>query len=426
MRILTENEFRTKYLDEIRKRSTLQFDEIVESVKSIISSVKERGNAAVQEFTLKFDNVEIHDLKVSREEIQQAYETVDDDFINAIKMAGTNIKKFHEAQMPKELCVETQEGVQVTRIIRPIESVGLYVPGGRASYPSSVLMVAIPALVAKVPTRILCTPPSKNGIDPRVLVAAAESKVTEIFKVGGVQAIAALAHGTESIPKVQKIVGPGNKFVTVAKTLLQSEVGIDLPAGPSEILILADESSNSNFIALDLLSQAEHDPNAMCFLISTSDKVAASTIQVLENRFDQFERKEIIQEVLENNLFIITTKNIESAVQLTNEIAPEHLEIQTGEPESILPKIKNAGAIFLGPFSPVAVGDYSAGSNHVLPTGGTARFFSGLNVFDFLKQIEVVKCTKEGLKKLEKTTVTIAEKEGLTAHARSVTERFMK
>ncbi|MHC1590912.1 MAG: histidinol dehydrogenase, partial [Candidatus Helarchaeales archaeon] len=373
------------------------------------------------------DGVELDDFRVSEDEIKKARKEVDSEFIEAIRSARDNILKFHEAQVQKEVNVEISQGVQVSHSMRPLDSVGLYVPGGLASYPSSVLMVAIPALVAGVSRRILCTPPSKNGrIDPSILVASEEAKVTDIFKIGGAQAIAAMAFGTKTIPPVQKIVGPGNRYVTAAKILVQTRVGIDLPAGPSEILILADETSNPKYLTIDLLSQAEHDENATCILISTSEKVAYTTIHMLENLFDQFERREIMQKVLEENLYVIVAESLNTAVELANEIAPEHLEIQTAIPEEVLPQINNAGAIFLGPFAPVAIGDYSAGSNHVLPTGGTARFASGLSVKDFFKTIEIVRCDETGLRSLEKITTTIARKEGLTAHARSITERFMK
>lgn len=427
MKIISEKEFRTQYLEAVRSRATSQIDDIIEDVRAILRGVRDKGDQGVKEYTEKFDGVKLDALKVTEEEIQRAYESVDQEFINAIKAAKDNIEAFHDATLPWAIAVDTVPGVTVGHVFRPIEAVGLYVPGGSAPYPSSVLMGAVPAQLAKVPKRILCTPPDENGmVNPHILVAASESEVSAIFKVGGAQAIAALAYGTETVPRVQKIIGPGNRYVTAAKLLVQLEVGIDLPAGPSEVLILADDTSNPKFLAMDLLAQAEHDPNAFCFLLSTSKKVASSTLQLLENRFDQFERREIIQQVLENNLYIVVTENLENAIELSNEIAPEHLEIQTKDPGNVLTNIKNAGAVFLGPYSPVAVGDYSAGSNHVLPTGGTAKFYSGLNIYDFLKTIEVVECTNDGLENLKKTTVVIAEKEGLTAHAKSVTERFMK
>lgn len=427
LEIITFDEFKEQYLENIVNRGKTQFEDVSFSVSKIISEIKQRGDVAVISYTEEFDGVklDIESLMVEKSEIEEAYSKVDSKFLEIIATAKKNIEKFHQAQYRKPWFIETTEGVYVGQIMRPFKRIGLYIPSGRAAYPSTVLMTAIPAKVANVREIILCTPPKKDGIiDPYILIAANEVGIDKIFKVGGVQAIAAMAYGTSTIPKVEKIIGPGNIYVQAAKQIVSNEVRIDLPAGPSEILIISDETTNPNYIAADLLSQAEHEPGTFSFLITTSTKIAEQSIAKLKKMLSKLPRKEIINEALEKNGFFIVVESIEQAIQLANDIAPEHLEILIKNPKLILDKIENAGAIFLGEFSPVPLGDFAAGSNHVLPSGGAARYYSGLSIVDYVKLIDVVQSTKKGLKNLKDCVVTFAQVEGFEAHAQSILERF--
>jgi len=425
--IITSQDFKEKYLDKIINRGKASVKDVNSVVSEIISKVKANGDGALIEYTEKFDGAKLRkeDLVVTEKEIKDAYNSVDESFVLALKQAITNIKKFHEAQLRDKWFIETEKGVKVGQIMRPYEKIGVYIPGGRAPYPSTVLMGAVPAKVAGVKEIYLATPPDKEGkINPAILVAANEVKITKIFKVGGAQAIAALAYGTETINPVDKIVGPGNVYVMTAKILVSNDVRIDLPAGPSEVLIIADDTANSSFIATDILAQAEHDPDSCCYLLTTSEEIAQAVLNEIGKTFEYYKRKEIIGKVLENNLYVALVKDIPEAIKLSNKIAPEHLEIQIRDPESVLDSIENAGAIFLGNYSPVAIGDYSAGSNHVLPTGGLARIYSGLSILDYVKVIDVVNASKEGLKNIKNSVITLAEKEGLEVHAKSVSKRL--
>ncbi|NHI94488.1 MAG: histidinol dehydrogenase [Candidatus Lokiarchaeota archaeon] len=423
------DEFESDYLEMIIERGKIIFEEVNDVVSDIIDKVIEQGDDALVEFTEKFDGVRIkkENLLVTREEIEEAYNSVDESFLKALRQAKKNIKKFHEAQIKNKWFIETEPGVQVGQIVRPFKRAGLYIPGGRAPYPSTVLMTAIPARAAGVGEIFLVTPPNKDGkIDPSILVAADECKVTEIYKVGGAQAIAALAYGTLTIKPVDKIIGPGNMYVMAAKILVSNDVRIDLPAGPSEICIISDSYADPRYITVDIMAQAEHDPDTFCILLTTSKGIAMAVASEIEVTYQDYDRKDIIREALENNVFLVVVENLSEAIRISNLIAPEHLEILVKEEkeEAVLSEIQNAGAIFLGKYSPVAIGDYSAGSNHVLPTGGTAKNYSGLSTMDFMKVIDVVNCTKEGLQNLKDSVLTLAKREGLDVHAQSVLKRL--
>jgi len=398
-------------------------------VAAIIKDVASSGDKALIKYTKKFDKATLspEDLKVKQAEIQAAYKKVAPKFLHAVKLAIKNIKAYHARQKEGEWFETMPDDVVLGMRSLPLERVGLYVPGGAASYPSSVLMNAIPAKLAGVSGIIMVTPPSKDGsVNPYILVAASEAGISSIYKVGGAQAIAALAYGTETIPKVDKIVGPGNIFVTLAKKAVFGVVGIDKLAGPSEVAILADENSDPAFIAADMLSQAEHDPNASAILVTTSSKVAASVIKEISKQVKKLDRKAIALKSINNNGKIFVVEELNQATDLVNRIAPEHLEILAASPQKILEDIKNAGAVFLGPYSPAAVGDYIAGPNHVLPTGGSARFSSPLGVYDFMKKQSVIGYTKAGLKAVREDLKVLAEVEGLDAHARAVDVRFLQ
>ncbi|MFX1487886.1 MAG: histidinol dehydrogenase [Promethearchaeota archaeon] len=404
-----------------------QLDSVKDSVIKIISEVKEYGDQAIIKFTKEFDNVELSEenIRVSKEEISDAYKKVDPNLLKAIKHAKRNLITFHSAQKREDWSIEIEEGVTVGQIYRPISSVGIYIPGGRAIYPSTVLMIAAPASIAGIEDIIMCSPPQDDKkIAPEIIVAANEFGIKNVFKVGGAQAIAAMAYGTETIPRVLKIVGPGSIWVNVAKQLLSNIVAVDAPAGPSEILIIADDSADMNYVITDFISQIEHDPDNVGIIVSNSH----SLINQIKTSIDEYvlksKRKSIIEKALKNNSLIIQANNIEDCIRISNLIAPEHLEILTENPDELLDKIVNAGAVFLGPFSPVPLGDYCAGTNHILPTGGSAKKYSGLNIYDFLKTMDVLKCEKEGLKKLSETTIKLAEFEGLYAHKRSIEERL--
>ena len=414
-------------LVETIKRSEQDVNNVLDTVSEILNNVKKNGDAALKSYTKKFDGVLIDDLKVTDDEIKEAYDSLDETLLIALKQAAANIEKFHKKQIPKDWEMEVNPGIKAGQIVRAINSAGCYIPGGRAAYPSSILMTVIPAKIAGVDKVVCVTPPQKDGkILDAILVAADIAGADEIYKVGGAQAIAALAYGTESVPKVEKIVGPGNIFVTAAKKLVYGQVDIEFPAGPSEVLILADESAEPEFLATDILAQAEHDPNASCFLVTDSQDLAEKTNEFVLKLTEIAPRREIIEESLSKSGKIIITDTFDEAVYVTNEYAPEHLIITTKDDDKTLGKIKNAGSIFLGAYSPVAAGDYGSGTNHVLPTGGGAKMYSGLSTESFIKKPTVQRITKEGLAELAKTSVPIAEYEGFFAHSNSFKRRLEK
>ncbi|WZL70115.1 histidinol dehydrogenase [Defluviitalea saccharophila] len=428
IRIIDNQDYNAKNMIEaLLMRSQLNFKNVQEIVDDIIENVRNKKDGAVLEYTRKFDQAVLtpQTLKVTDNEIQEAYNTLDENFISILQRAADRIRLFHEKQKRNSWIAPDEKGTILGQMVRPMESVGVYVPGGKAAYPSSVLMNVIPAQVAGVNRIVMVTPPQNDGsVNPGVLVAAKIAGVTEIYKVGGAQAVAALAFGTETIPKVDKIVGPGNIFVTLAKRTVFGHVSIDSIAGPSEILVVADDSANPVFVAADLLSQAEHDELASAILVTTSAEVAYAVKDELIRQTEKLSRKEIITKSLKDFGVIIIVNTIEEAIEISNQIAPEHLEVCTREALSLLPKIKNAGAIFLGHYSPEPLGDYMAGPNHVLPTSGTAKFFSPLNVEDFMKKSSVIFFPEEALKELSEDIITFAEAEALTAHANSVRVRF--
>ncbi|MDR0913267.1 MAG: histidinol dehydrogenase [Methanobrevibacter sp.] len=409
------------------KRSKTDVNNVLNIVQDIITNVKENKDEAIKNYTKTFDKVEINELKVSKEEIAESYGLLDEKVLNALKKAIKNIEKFHRLEIPKEWKAEINTGIEAGQIIRPINSVGCYIPGGRAIYPSTILMTVIPAKIAGVKRIVATSPPQINGkISPAILVAADLAGVDEIYKVGGAQAIAALSYGTQSIKNVEKIVGPGNIFVTAAKKLVYGDVDIDFHAGPSEVLIIADESANPSYIAYDILSQAEHDPNASCFLVTNNEEIAIKTNEEIDRLSKIAVRKDIILESLDKYGKIILTNDIDEAIEVSNKYAPEHLIIATNDDDNVLTKITNAGSIFLGNYSPVAAGDYGSGTNHVLPTSGGASVYSGLSTESFLKKPTVQRITKEGLTKLSNVVVPLAEYEGLIAHSDSVKVRIDK
>lgn len=416
-----------RYLNTLRDREESVQQEVILRVEEILNNIKEQGNRALIEYTNKFDskNVNENNLCVNKEEIEEAYKIVDKEFLEAIKLAAENIRFFHEKQKKNSWMVTKEMGVILGQNIRPLENVGIYVPGGTASYPSSVLMNAIPAKVAGVTNVVMVTPPSKDGsINPNILVAADIAGVDKIYKVGGAQAVGALAFGTETIDKVDKIVGPGNIYVAMAKKSVYGDVDIDMIAGPSEILIIADEEANAEYIAADLMSQAEHDRLASSVLVTNSLKLAEEVKSELTRQVESLSRKDIILDSLQNYGVIIIVDSIKEAIDMSNKIAPEHLELCVKEPFLILGDIKNAGSIFLGDYAPEPLGDYIAGPNHVLPTSGTARFFSPLSVDDFVKKSSFIHYSKEALLGVGKKIVKLAETEGLTAHANSISVRM--
>lgn len=414
--------------DEIKDTHLRVFGKVLsplEAVRRILAEVKEKGDEAVLSYMSAFDGVSIPSerLRVSEEEIKRSYRQVSPSFRKALRKTRKNISAFQrriKIKAPKGLC---RDGKRLELLYRPIEKVGIYVPGGKASYPSTVLMCAIPARESGVERIIMTTPPAKDGqVSPERLVAARESGVDEIYRVGGVQAIGAMAFGTQTIPKVDKIVGPGNVFVTLAKKEVYGEVDIDMLAGPSEVVIIADDSTSPAFIAADLISQAEHPGSAI--LVTPCEGVAQEVREELERQLKGLAGRDIARESLDKLGLIIITRDLEEAIGISNTIAPEHVELLVREAEALLDKIRHAGSIFLGENSPVAVGDYIAGPSHVLPTGGTARFFSGLTVNDFLKRSAVISYNKEALKESAPEVITLAESEGLPAHAQSVRIRL--
>lgn len=406
-------------------RSQFSHDDVNTIVKNILDDVKLRGDQALYDYNKKFDNVSLSSLQVTEKEIEDAFNRLDKELLDVIKYSHENIVRYHTKQKRNDFLDKDTDGVILGQIMNPIEKVGIYVPGGTAAYPSTVLMNAVPAKVAGVEEIVMVTPPNEDGTISDVILAAAKiAGVTKIFKIGGAQAVAALSYGTETIPAVYKIVGPGNIFVAMAKKMVFGEVAIDMVAGPSEVLIISDDSSDPVHIAADLLSQAEHDKLAACILVTTSEELAKSVAIEIESQLAELPRQEIARESINNNGKIIIAKSIEEAILISNEIAPEHLELAVMDPFALLSKIKNAGSIFLGHNTPEPLGDYLAGPNHTIPTSGTAKFASPLSVDDFIKKSSVIYYSKEALEKVKDKVILFAESEGLTAHANSVRKRF--
>ena len=427
MRILKLTEdTRKDILQNLLKRSPNNYGEFEGRVNAIIEEVRNNRDQAVFNYTKQFDGADINagNILVTEEEIAEAYEQVDTTLLAVIRKSLVNIKKYHEKQVQNSWFT-TEDGIILGQKVTALATVGVYVPGGKAVYPSSVLMNVLPAKVAGVDRIVMCTPPGKDGkVYPSTLVTAKEAGVDEIYKVGGAQAIAAMAFGTESVPKVDKIVGPGNIYVALAKKAVFGYVSIDSIAGPSEILVLADETANPRYVAADLLSQAEHDEMASAILITTSQKLAEEVSAEIDQFVAELSRKEIIQKSLDNYGYILVADNMEEAIDTVNAIASEHMEIVTADPFHVMTKIRNAGAIFIGEYSSEPLGDYFAGPNHVLPTNGTAKFFSALSVDDFIKKSSIISYSREALEKVHKDIEQFAECEKLTAHANSIRVRF--
>lgn len=423
---LTE-ESRKNLLTDMIKRSPDDYGPYEATVKEIVADVHSRGDEALLEYTARFDKAALtpDTMRVTDAEIEEAYRSVDPELLSVIPKAIKNIEEYHELQKRNSWITTKPDGTILGQKIAPVEYAGVYVPGGKAAYPSTVLMNVVPARVAGVPHIVMTTPCNAEGkVYPNTLVAAKEAGVTEIYKCGGAQAIAALAYGTATIPKVDKIVGPGNIFVAIAKRVVFGHVSIDSIAGPSEILVLADETATPKYVAADLLSQAEHDELASAILVTTSDELAKQVSDWTDQFTAELERKEIIQKSLDNFGYILVAETMEEAIETANTIAPEHLEILTRDPFQTMTKIRNAGAIFLGEYSSEPLGDYFAGPNHVLPTNGTARFFSPLGVDDFIKKSSIISYSREALEAVHRDIETFAKSEGLTAHANSIKVRF--
>ena len=414
-------------LENLLKRSPNNYGKFESTVAQILDKVKNEGDAALFAYTKEFDKADVtkETIRVTDAEIEEAYAQIDPALLGVIRKALVNIRKYHEKQIQNSWFTSGTNGTMLGQKVTPLNRVGVYVPGGKAVYPSSVLMNIVPAKVAGVPHIVMTTPPGKDGkVCASTLVAAKESGADEIYKVGGAQAIGALAFGTESIPKVDKIVGPGNIFVALAKKAVYGYVSIDSIAGPSEILVLADETANPHFVAADLLSQAEHDELACAILITTSEEFAAKVDEEVKGFVEVLSRKEIIQKSLDNFGYILIAEDMDEAIEAANEIAPEHMEIVTANPFEDMMKVKNAGAIFIGEYSSEPLGDYFAGPNHVLPTNGTAKFFSALSVDDFIKKSSIVYYSKAALRDIHKDIIQFATSEQLTAHANSIAVRF--
>ncbi|MBE5862171.1 MAG: histidinol dehydrogenase [Lachnospiraceae bacterium] len=428
MRIVNlTQETKKNILGDLLKRSPNNYGKYEDTVNEILANVKANGDQALFEYTKKFDRFDLsaENIQVTRQEIDEAYKKLDPALIEVIRKAAENIRVFHNKQLRTSWFDAKPDGTILGMKITALEKVGVYVPGGKAAYPSSVLMNVVPAKVAGVDQVIMTTPPGADGtVNPGTLVAADIAGVDVIYKVGGAQAIAALAYGTESIPKVDKITGPGNIFVALAKKAVYGYVSIDSIAGPSEILVLADETANPRYVAADLLSQAEHDELASAILITTSSELAKKVSEEVDGFVAILERKEIIQKSLDNYGYILVADNMQDAIDAVNEIASEHLEILTKNPFDIMTKIRNAGAIFLGEYASEPLGDYFAGPNHILPTNGTAKFFSPVNVDDFIKKSSIISYSREALEKVNKDIIMFAKSEGLTAHANSIKVRF--
>jgi histidinol dehydrogenase len=426
--ICTWSDLNEQARDELLRRPAVSASRDTEiAVADIIEAVRDNGDRALQSLTRRFDRAEIPSLRVSDYEFEVARDQLDDDAVAAIVLAIANGSRFHQEQVPADISVETMPGVRCERVSHPIGSVGLYVPAGTAPLPSAAIMLAVPASIAGCPNRIMCTPPRLDGsADPAVLTAASRAGIDRIYKVGGAQAIAAMAYGTDSVPKVDKIFGPGNAWVTCAKALVSADpegVAIDMPAGPSEVLVIADAEANPEFVAADLLSQAEHGADSQVILLTTSIDLATNVQQEVDAQLSELSRSEVADAAV-NNSRAIVVKDIATAVQVSNRYAPEHLILQVTGARGLLSTIRNAGSVFIGPWSPESAGDYCSGTNHVLPTYGYARTYSGLGVDQFLRQMTVQELSEEGLIGLGKTIVTLANLEGLDAHAAAVTRRL--
>ena len=414
-------------LENLLKRSPNNYGKFEAAVADILANVKEKGDEALFSYTKEFDKVEVtpETIRVTEEEIEEAYKAVDASLLEVIRKALVNIRSYHEKQRQNSWFTSTENGTMLGQKVTPLNRVGVYVPGGKAVYPSSVLMNIVPAKVAGVPHIVMTTPPGKDGkVNPSTLVAAKEAGADEIYKVGGAQAIGALAYGTASIPKVDKIVGPGNIFVALAKKAVYGNVSIDSIAGPSEILVLADETANPRYVAADLLSQAEHDEMASAILVTTSEELAHKVSDEIDGFLNQLSRKEIMEKSLDSFGYILVASDMKEAIDTANAIASEHMEIMTANPFDVMTRIKNAGAIFIGAYSCEPLGDYFAGPNHVLPTNGTAKFFSPLSVDDFIKKSSVIYYSREALEPVHKDIEFFANQEQLTAHANSMKVRF--
>ncbi|MGH8179598.1 MAG: histidinol dehydrogenase [Steroidobacteraceae bacterium] len=402
-------------------------DDVETLAREVISVVRAGGDEALRAYSRRFDGAELRDLAVSAEELSQAERTLTSEQRSALERAIDNVERFHRAQLPDAMTLETMPGVRCERVIRPISAVGLYVPAGSAPLPSAVVMLAVPARIAGCPRRVLCTPPTRDGrANPAVLVAARLCGIEEVFKVGGAQAIAAMAYGTESVPKVDKIFGPGNAWVTAAKQVVAGDAAgaaCDMPAGPSEVLVIADESARAEFVAADLLAQAEHDTQAQAILLTPSRALAEAVVAAVASQTRTLSRRSILEQSLASSRCIVV-RDLESALEVANEYAPEHLILEVREPRRWLEKVVSAGSVFLGAWSPEPMGDYCSGTNHVLPTYGYARAYSGLSVLDFVKRITVQELSPEGLRSLGPVAVTLARLEGLDAHAGAVTRRL--
>ena len=413
--------------EKLLKRSELDVSSAMPKADKIVADVRELGDDALLEYTRSLDGVRLDrkQLRVDKREIDAAYKQVDVETVKALKRAAAAIEKFHRRQLPREWSTELQPGIRVGQLVRPLARVGIYIPGGLASYPSSALMAAIPARIAGVGQIIACTPPKKDGgVNGVVLVAADVAGIDAVFKVGGAQAIAAMAYGTATIPKVDKIVGPGNVYVVAAKQVVAPNVDVDFAAGPSEVLIIADASANSSYVAADMLAQAEHDPAAAAVLVTTSPELASKVCESLEKMLEENPRVAIARRALSKYGRVVVTANLEQAIEFANDYAPEHLELMVKRPKQVLKRVRNAGAIFIGPYSPVAAGDFAVGPNHILPTGGVARRRSGLSVLDFVRLPTVQALTERGLKRVAATAEWLAKAEGLPGHAQSIKKRL--
>lgn len=411
----------------IMKRSMEDVSAIFADMRDVCVDIRNRGDAVTLEHYTKYKaDISPADLVVTQDEVAAAYEVVPPDIVEKLKFAAANIRKFHEAQREREMwSIEIAPGILAGRVTRPMDIVGCYIPGRRASYPSSVLMTIIPAKAAGVETIVACTPPNEGMVaNEATLVAADIAGCDQLFKIGGPWAIGSMAYGTDTVPKVHKIVGPGNRYVTAAKMAVFGEVDIDSPAGPSEVLILADDTANPRWLALDFLSQLEHDPDAAAVLVTPSSKLAQAVCDEIEKAFEDIPRKDIITPALEDNSAVLVAESMKRAIEFANDYAAEHLEIVTAEPMALLPRIRHAGSIFLGPYAPVPAGDYATGTNHVLPTGQCAKMFSGLSTDDFLKKPTYQYLTKDGLAHLKDAVIALAEAEGLPVHAMAIRERF--
>jgi histidinol dehydrogenase len=428
MKLYSENTLSQKQRARLTRRPSVQSPDTERLVKKLCLDVKRRGDAAVRQYTKRFDRASVRAVRVSEKEFADAKKSLSNDFLEALRIASSNIRAFHEQQRNTPSRLSIMEGVTCWRETRPIERVGLYVPAGSAPLPSTVLMLGIPAKLAGCPEVIICSPPTASGsVYPAVLEAAAMIGIQEVYKVGGAQAIAAMAYGTKTIPKVDKIFGPGNRYVAAAKQFVSTDAdgaAIDLQAGPSEVLIIADDSADPAVVVYDLISQAEHDPDAQPVLVTTSESLAKEVVRMLPGRIAEFDRRDIILLSLKKG-FIFVAGTLQSALKFSDEYAPEHLIINTRNPEIAASMIKSAGSVFVGPFSPVTAGDYASGTNHTLPTGGTARWASGVSLDSYQKKITFQALAQSGLKRLAPTLTAFAATEGLSAHARAVDARLL-